>query len=164
MRESRRRFRETAMRRLCILAVVALLAAPSRAGEPDATSLIDLQGGGFIFNYNIGEVFYGVLVKPRRALPVGTEVEASFEDPAGGPPIVVTETFHGSPRPMSLRTPPVQGVRANRDYRVTIRLRDPASGAVLGETTETFRSDLDQSILPPRRLTVGPGYQSAPPD
>jgi hypothetical protein len=64
---------------------------------------------------------------------------------------------------MSLRTPPVQGVRANRDYRVTIRLRDPASGAVLGETTKTFRSDLDQSILPPRRLTVGPGYQSAPP-
>src|ERR687886_349728 len=109
MRESRCRFRETAMRRLCIVAVVALLAAPSRAGEPDATSLIDLQGGGFIFNYNIGEVFYGVLIKPRRALPVGTEVEARFEDPAGGPPIVVTETFRGGPRPLSLRTPPVQG-------------------------------------------------------
>ena len=152
------------MRRLCIAAVLAtLLAPPSRAAESDVASLIDLQGGGFIFNYNIAEVFYGVLVKPRRALPVGTEVEASFEDPAGGPPIVVTETFHGSPRPMSLRTPPVQGVRANRDYRVTIRLRDPASGAVLGETTKTFRSDLDQSILPPRRLTVGPGYQAAPP-
>jgi hypothetical protein len=151
------------MRRLCILAVVALLAAPSRAGEPDATSLIDLQGGGFIFNYNIGEVFYGVLVKPRRALPVGTEIEARFEDPAGGPPIVVTETFRGSPRPISLRTPPVQGVVANRDYRVTIRLRD-ASGALLGETARTFRSDLDQSILPSHRLTVGPGYQPAPPE
>ena len=151
------------MRRLCILAVVALLAAPSRAGEPDAASLIDLQGGGFIFNYNIGEVFYGVLVKPRRALPVGTEIEARFEDPAGGPPIVVTETFRGSPRPISLRTPPVQGVVANRDYRVTIRLRD-ASGALLGETARTFRSDLDQSILPSHRLTVGPGYQPAPPE
>ncbi len=151
------------MRRLCILAVLALLAAPSRAGEPDATSLIDLQGGGFIFNYNIGEVFYGVLVKPRRALPVGTEIEARFEDPAGGPPIVVTETFRGSPRPISLRTPPVQGVVANRDYRVTIRLRD-ASGALLGETARTFRSDLDQSILPSHRLTVGPGYQPAPPE
>ena len=151
------------MRRLCIVAVVALLAALSRAGEPDATSLIDLQGGGFIFNYNIGEVFYGVLVKPRRALPVGTEIEARFEDPAGGPPIVVTETFRGSPRPISLRTPPVQGVVANRDYRVTIRLRD-ASGALLGETARTFRSDLDQSILPSHRLTVGPGYQPAPPE
>ena len=151
------------MRGLFIVAVVALLAAPSRAGEPDAASLIDLQGGGFIFNYNIGEVFYGVLVKPHRALPVGTEIEARFEDPAGGPPIVVTETFRGSPRPISLRTPPVQGVVANRDYRVTIRLRD-ASGALLGETARTFRSDLDQSILPPRRLTVGPGYQPAPPE
>ena len=151
------------MRRLCIVAVVALLAAPSRAGEPDAASLIDLQGGGFIFNYNIAEVFYGVLVKPRRALPVGTEIEARFEDPAGGPPIVVTETFRGSPRPISLRTPPVQGVVANRDYRVTIRLRD-ASGALLGETARTFRSDLDQSILPSHRLTVGPGYQPAPPE
>ena len=151
------------MRRLCIVAVVALLAAPSRASEPDAASLIDLQGGGFIFNYNIGEVFYGVLVKPRRALPVGTEIEARFEDPAGGPPIVVTETFRGSPRPISLRTPPVQGVVANRDYRVTIRLRD-ASGALLGETARTFRSDLDQSILPSHRLTVGPGYQPAPPE
>ena len=151
------------MRGLFIVAVVALLAAPSRAGEPDAASLIDLQGGGFIFNYNIGEVFYGVLVKPRRALPVGTEIEARFEDPAGGPPIVVTETFRGSPRPISLRTPPVQGVVANRDYRVTIRLRD-ASGALLGETARTFRSDLDQSILPSHRLTVGPGYQPAPPE
>ena len=153
------------MRRPFIAAVVAtLLAAPSGAAETDFAALADIQGGGFIFNYNIAEVFYGVLLKPRRALPVGTEVEASFEDPAGGPPIVVTETFRGGPRPLSLRTPPVQGVRANRDYRVTIRLREPGSGSLLGEASKTFRSDLDQSILPPRRLTVGPGYQPAPPE
>jgi hypothetical protein len=59
------------------------------------------------------------------------------------------------------RSPPVRGVKAGRDYRVEVRLLEPG-GRVLATYARTFRSDLDQAVLPGRAPVVGPGYQPAP--
>jgi hypothetical protein len=136
--------------------------ALAQTSAPDAGSMVEVQGGGFIFNYRIGEAFYGIVLKPKRALPTGTVIEVAFENPAGGEPFLARETFAGSPKAISMRTPPVQGVRAGRDYVVEIRLRDPGSDAVIAETSTRFRSNVDQDILPDKPVTIGPGYHRNP--
>jgi hypothetical protein len=55
----------------------------------------------------------------------------------------------------------VRGVRAGRDYRVEVRLLEPG-GRLLASYARTFRSDVDQEVLPGRAPVVGPGYQPAP--
>lgn len=127
----------------------------------EKTPAIVIEGGGFIFNYRIAEVFYGVSVRPQRKLEPGSTIEAEFEDPAGGPPIRVEEKVTGQRLSYALRTPPVEGVRANRDYHVIVRLKAP-DGRDLASTSRTFRSDLDQEMNPEKPLTVGPGYTPNP--
>ena len=60
------------------------------------------------------------------------------------------------------RTPPVEGVKAGRDYRVELRLREAEGDRVIAVYARSFRSDLDQSILPKEPPVVGPGYRSPP--
>lgn len=147
---------------MSVLVMIALaLTAPlggcgDRSGPP-----IAIQGGGFIFNYRVAEVFYGVSVKPLWRLDPGTVLVAEFEDPAGGPPLVVRETVVGGRLSYGLRTPPLQGVRAGRDYKVVVAALAP-DGRKLGRVSHTLRSDLDQEVNPDRPLTVGPGYTQSP--
>jgi hypothetical protein len=100
-------------------------------------------------------------VKRLRRVPEGTIVEARLENPAGGPPFVLRETARWDRLEYVFRSPPVRGVRAGRDYRVEVRLIDPG-GRVLASYARAFRSEVDQSALPPQPPVVGPGYQAAP--
>jgi hypothetical protein len=123
---------------------------------------VEFIGGGFIFNYRLAEANYGFVVKPVRRIPAGTILEAQFENPSGGEPIVVRGTAKFGRLQYVFRTPPVHGVRANHDYQVHLRLLDPADKHVIASYSRTFRSDVDQSILPESPPVVGPGYQRAP--
>ena len=69
-----------------LLAVLVMAGCSSESGP-----YLELQGGGFIFNYRIAEATVGLVAVPVRALPEDATVEASFENPAGGPPIVLDE-------------------------------------------------------------------------
>jgi hypothetical protein len=100
-------------------------------------------------------------VKRLRRLPEGTVIEARLENPAGGAPFVIRETASWDRLEYVFRSPPLRGVKAGRDYRVEVRLLDPA-GQLLASYARTFRSDVDQEILPERAPVVGPGYQAAP--
>ena len=142
-----------------VLPALTLLAA---CGDDPRRPWIRIDGGGFIFNYRIAEAFYGVSVKPMRRLPEGTVLEAEFQDPAGGPPHIVRETVAAPQLGYSLSSPPVKGVVAGRDYRVVVRVREAKTGHELARIEQSFRSDLDQSILPEKPLTVGPGYTPNP--
>ncbi|MFQ5935664.1 MAG: hypothetical protein ACE5LB_04575 [Acidiferrobacterales bacterium] len=144
------------------LAAIALSAACSESGNGDKP-YIEFIGGGFIFNYRLAEADYGFVVKPLRRIPTGTILEAEFENPSGGEPIVVRQTAKWGRAQYTFRTPPVRGVKANRDYRVELRLLDPEDGHLIAAYAETFRSDVDQSILPERPTVIGPGHQPAPP-
>jgi hypothetical protein len=72
-------------------ASVVLLASCS-GSESDDRPYLEFIGGGFIFNYRLAEADYGFVAKPVRRIPAGTILEAVFEDPNGGEPIVVRNT------------------------------------------------------------------------
>jgi hypothetical protein len=146
--------------KMVTLAAVVLLAACSGGGSDQP--YLEFAGGGFIFNYRLAEADYGFVVKVVRRIPEGTIIEAVFEDPSGGTPIVIRETAKWGRLQYTFRTPAVHGVKANRDYHVELRLVDPADQHVIASYTKTFRSDVDQSILPARAPVVGPGYQRNP--
>ena len=138
---------------LLSLVLFAALAGCSENGD-----YLAVAGGGFIFNYRIAEASYGIALKPMRELPADGVIEATFENPAGGAPFVIRKEGPFNPTRVALSTPPVQGVVKDRLYRVSVVLRD-ASGAPLQTIDKTYESELDQSVIPPRPLAIGPGYQ-----
>ncbi len=142
---------------------LALLAACSDEPGPEQPYL-QFIGGGFIFNYRLAEAKYGFVAKVLREPPANTILQASFENPAGGPPLLVEKKARPGFFQYSFETPPLQGVKAERDYRVELSLLDPADRHQLASYGKTFRSTLDQSVLPEQPLTVGPGYQRNPAD
>lgn len=147
--------------RLAMLVALVALLAPAGCGDSDDGPYVEIVGGGFVFNYRIAEVFYGVTVVAHRPLPPGAELTAEFENPAGGSPIRVSRQARDNQTRFSLDSGPLQGVMADRDYTVVVTLSVP-SGEVLETHTRVIRSKLDQSVLPERPLTIGPGYTPNP--
>ncbi|MGF1610434.1 MAG: hypothetical protein ACFCUQ_13625 [Kiloniellales bacterium] len=145
---------------LLLLLLLSGLPACEEAG--DDKPYVEFAGGGFIFNYNLAQAYYGFIIRATRSIPPGTIIEAQFEDPAGGPPLPVQQVARVGGIEYSFRTPPVQGVKAERDYQVILRLIEPESRTVIASYSKSFRSSADQDILPKKPLTVGPGYQANP--
>lgn len=147
-----------------LLALVLALAVPLAGCEEDdpAQPYIEFAGGGFIFNYNSASAYYGFVAKVVRRVPPGTILEAVFEDPGGGPPIVVRSVAGVYARQFRFESPPVEGVQANRDYRVELRLRDSGTEELMASYSRTFRSELDQDMLPHGPTTMAPTYKPRP--
>ncbi|MFQ6024514.1 MAG: hypothetical protein ACE5NW_17510 [Acidiferrobacterales bacterium] len=143
---------------LTLMAVVLLVACPE--GDSDKPYL-EFVGGGFIFNYRLAEADYGFVAKVARRIPRGTIIEAVFENPSGEEPFVIRQTAKWGQLQYTFRTPPVRGVKAHRDYHVKLRLLDPDDQHVIATYTKTFRSNVDQSILPEHPTVIGPGHQPA---
>lgn len=133
--------------------VLVLLLGLAGCGDADDTPYLKILGGGFIFNYRIGEAYYGVVVKAERRLPKGSVIEAEFEDPGGGEPIIQRQDVHFGRTEYLFRTTGLRGVRKDRPYRVTVRLRRAGSGAVVAKLSRTFRSSVSQAHLP--KVTPG---------
>ncbi len=123
---------------------------------------IEFAGGGFVFNYNIAEAYYGFVARALRRIPEGTVLEAEFENPDGGAPIVVRHTAIEGRAEYVFRTPGVQGVEADRTYQVNLRILESGTGKLLASYSKAFRSTADQAILPKVPTTIGPGYQLNP--
>jgi hypothetical protein len=143
--------------RLGLFLALALVAGCS--GEPGPA--FEIVGGGFIFNYRLAEATAGLVVVPRREFPAGSSVEMTFENPAGGAPIVIAHPASPETRQLDFVTPPLSGVKADRAYLVVVRLLD-GQGKELARIEKNFRSQLDQSKLPAAPLTIGPGYTPNP--
>jgi len=109
-------------------------------------------------NYRLASAEYGFVVKRLRRVADGTILEARLEDPGGGAPFVLRETASWDRVEYVFRSPTLRGVRAGREYRVEVRLIDPADGRVLASVARGFRSEVDQSVLPERATVVGPGH------
>jgi hypothetical protein len=138
------------------LAAVAVLAACSDKGP-----YLDISGGGFIFNYRLSEAYAGFIAAPLRTLPEHSRIEATFENPAGGTPIVVSKDVTPDRREYSFSTDPLHGIKADKDYDVTVRLV-AADGKTIETINKKFHSDVDQSVLADKPLTIGPGYTRNP--
>ncbi len=142
-------------------ALVAGLAAACD-DAPEDKPYIEFAGGGFIFNYRIAEAYYGFVARVVRELPESTVLEARLENPSGGAPFIVRRLFHKTQITYTFESPPLEGVEADRDYGVELRLLDPDEHRLIARYSRSFRSELGQEVLPKRPLTVGPGYHPNP--
>ncbi|MEH6718482.1 MAG: hypothetical protein V7704_06335 [Aurantimonas endophytica] len=143
------------------LAVLLVMGLSIREPVGDKPYL-KVAGAGFIFNYRVAEVFYGFTAEVQKPVRNLSLIEAKFEDPAGGPPIRVSERLNPRTKRYSLRTPPVRGVQKDRPYKVTVRLIQNGDNAVLFEEELAVRSQMADDVVPDQPLTVGPGYRRNP--
>ena len=144
---------------VCLMIAGIFLGA---CGDEADRPYLEFTGGGFIFNYRIGEAFYGFVAKPARKIPEGTEIVAEFENPAGGDPITVKQTAKPSQLQYMFRTPGVQGVVKDRAYSVIVKLIKPGSDQPLAVYSKEYKSSINQADLPNVALTIGPGYHPNP--
>ena len=148
----------------CLLSAVIIGAtlASCESGNSDDKPYLAFVGGGFVFNYRLATADYGFVARALRTVPAGSIIEVAFDDPGGGAPIVLRQNTTAGRSSYVFRTPPLQGVRANHDYQVVMRLLNPGQGE-FARYRKSFRSQADQKVLPVAPPVVGPGYQRAAP-
>lgn len=123
---------------------------------------LKIAGSGFIFNYRVADAYYGFTALVQKPVKNYSIIEARFEDPAGGPPHVVTSKLTPRSSRYGLRSPPLRGIEAGRPYRVSVRLVQNGDGAILFADAFTVTSQISDRIVPPAPLTIGPGYARNP--
>src|SRR5258706_3292273 len=119
--------------------VLALLAGCS--SEDGKSPYLELRGGGFLFNYRIAEATGSLVVGPLRTLPANSVIEVNFENPAGGPAIVLRKQVALDDSKFDFNTPPLTGIVKDKPYQVTIRLLDK-DGKELQRIEKPFKSSL----------------------
>lgn len=129
--------------------------------DPGEGDYVNVSGKLFVFNYRIAQATYLLTLAKLRPLPDGSTLETTFEDPAGGDPIVVRQKIWPTMEKIKVESPPIKCVKANREYQVTMRLED-GSGKLLQTIERKMISDVDQSIMPDKPLVVGPFYDPNP--
>lgn len=149
------------VRLLVLWAAIAAAVPGCTNGDADKPYL-EFAGGGFIYNYRLATADYGFVVRRVRKIPAGTIIEAEFENPSGGPPIVIRQFAQSTRLSYKFETPPVTGIKANTDYRVEVRLINPGNNEVFARYSKSFHADVDQDILPEKPPVIGPGYQPNP--
>lgn len=145
---------------LPLLAIVALLSLTGcQRDEP--REVAKLSGRMFVFNYRVAVASY--LVTLQRIAPIrdGSTVEAAFENPRGGPDLIINDKIFPTNDRITVQSPPVECVKQDRPYKVSIRIKAP-EGDILQTIQTTIRSDTDQSALPAKPLVVGPLYTPNP--
>ena len=130
--------------------------------DPETKPYLGILGGGFMFNYREGDVYYGFTAMVQRPLPTGSIIEASFEDPGGGEPLVVRQRVGTDTERYSLRSPEVRGVEAGKPYHVAIRIFDRGKQNLLGMQSLDFTSKISDDVVPDKPLVIGPGYTPNP--
>ncbi|KGF67487.1 hypothetical protein LL06_22015 [Hoeflea sp. BAL378] len=126
--------------------------------DPAEKPYLGIAGGGFIFNYREAQVYYGFIANVLKPLPVGTWMIADFEDPGGGPPLTVETRLHARSTRYGVHSPKVRGVKAGQPYKVSIRLYDHTRTKLIWSLDKSFTSQIDDSIVPEKPLTIGPSY------
>lgn len=150
-----------------VVATIILLAPLFAVGwltraDPTDAPYLKILGGGFIFNYRIADVHYGFTAVVARPLESGSVIEAVFEDPGGGPPLVVRERVSTMTDRYALRSPPVRGVEAGRPYKVDVNVFDRLETRALWTHSMNFRSQISDASISDQPLTIGPGYHRNP--
>ncbi|OCW58103.1 hypothetical protein [Hoeflea olei] len=140
------------------LVLVLLAFGWATRDDPANKPYIGIVGGGFIFNYREAQVFYGFVAHVLKPLPAGTWMITDFEDPAGGPPLTVETRLHARSSRYGVHSPKVRGVKAGRPYHVSIRLYDRTRSQLIWQEEKSFVSQIDDTVVPDKPLTVGPGY------
>lgn len=149
-------------RRLAALALIlgsAMLASCRDAGREG--DYFEISGKLFSFNYRLATAVYVVTLRPLLPMQEGQVAVATFENPAGGDPIVVEQKVWTGLDKVTIESPPLECVVKDHPYAASIVIRG-AGGEALQTIETKVTSDLDQSILPDRPLVIGPVYELNP--
>lgn len=138
----------------CVLFAVGWVMREDPAEKP----YLGIAGGGFVYNYREAQVYYGFVANVLKPLPVGTWLVADFENPAGGPPLTVETRLHARSVRYGVHSPQVRGVKAGKPYHVAIRLYDHTRSKLIWAGEKDFTSQIDDTVVPDKPLTIGPGY------
>jgi hypothetical protein len=142
-----------------LLLVIALAGPLLGCKDDTSTAYVEFVGGGFIFNYRTANHYYGFVVRQKKPLPEGSSLEARFEVPGSEPEQVVEQPMRRGQLQYVFQTGDLDGIVKDHPYKVTLRILDGTTGAVIAKYETTFKTDVDQSTLPGGPLVVGPGYQ-----
>lgn len=141
-----------------LLTAITVLSACQRETGPDP---LKLTGKMFIFNYRLAYATYMITLTKTEPVPDGSTVTATFENPAGGPPLTLDRKLFPKLDKVVLESPDITCVKKQKPYAVTIEVRGP-DGSVLQTLKTTVVSNLDEDILPAQALVVGPAYDKNP--
>jgi hypothetical protein len=142
---------------VCLTVLLSL----SACKDPARSGYLELTGHIFIFNPRIASATYMVTLAVTKPVPDGSQVVATFEDPAGSEAIVVQQKLKPAQQTISLESPDLQCIKKDRRYAFTVSLRDQ-SDKELQLISSGITSTLDQDIMPDAPLVVGPAYDKNP--
>lgn len=154
---SERRFLHAAFA-ISALALLGLAGCRESGGEGEYFAL---SGRLFVFNYRVATVRYVVTLRPLKPIGAAEVAVASFENPAGGEPIIVSQKIWPMSEKVTIESPPLECVVKDLPYKVSIRIED-AKGKPMQVLETTMASSQDQSMLPDKPLAVGPFYDPNP--
>lgn len=137
------------------LVAIALGGCREEGGEGE---YFRISGNMFEFNYRLARATYIVTLNPLQPMDGTQTAVGTFENPAGGDPIVVRQKVWPRLSHVTLESPPLTCVVKDKPYAVSIAI-EAADGKVVQKLETTITSTLDQSILPDRPLVVGPVYE-----
>ncbi|ESY83645.1 hypothetical protein X740_01180 [Mesorhizobium sp. LNHC221B00] len=143
-----------------LIAAVALGACRD-TGKDGEGKLFEVSGKIFVFNYRLARATYVVTLRPLQPIGEGQVAVASFQNPAGGAPIVVEQKVWPKLGKVSLESPALTCIVKNKPYAIAISIKG-ADGAVLQKIETTLMSTEDQSILPDRPLVIDQLYTANP--
>ncbi|AEH84816.1 hypothetical protein [Mesorhizobium opportunistum] len=144
-----------------MLIAAAALGACRDTGKDGEGKLFEVSGKIFVFNYRLARATYVVTLRPLRPMGEGQVAVASFQNPAGGAPIVVEQKVWPKLGKVSLESPALTCIVKNKPYAIAISIKG-ADGAVLQKIDTTLMSTEDQSILPDRPLVIDQLYTANP--
>ena len=126
----------------------------------DQRPYMKISGGGFLCNYREGHASYSIVIALTKAVPPGSVLEASLENPSG-PPFRDVQRLEVKARRYHFETPHLSGVEADHPYSVTVLLKAP-DGTVLESIGHSVMTKVAPEIVPSKPLTIGPGYHRNP--
>lgn len=144
----------------CVLAAAVALGACRDTSKGEG-KLFEISGKIFVFNYRLARATYMVTLRPLQPMGEGQVAVVSFQDPAGGSPLVVEQKVWPKLDHVTLESPALSCVVKGKPYTIAIVIKD-AGGDVLQKIDTTLMSTEDQSILPDRPLVVGELYTANP--
>jgi hypothetical protein len=148
------RFSRSIVLGLAMVAATALGACRDTGKD----QLFAISGKLFEFNYRLAIATYVITLKPLRPMVDGQVAVVSFQNPAGGDPLIVNQKIWPKLPHITLTSPPLSCVVKDKPYNVSIRIQD-ASGTLLQSIDTTMTSSEDQTMLPDRALVIGPNYE-----
>lgn len=139
----------------------AALGACRDTGKESEGRLFEISGKIFVFNYRLARATYVVTLRPLQPMGEGQVAVASFQDPAGGAPLVVEQKVWPKLDKVTLESPALTCVVKNKPYAIAISIKG-SDGAVLQKIDTTLMSTEDQSVLPDRPLVIDQLYTANP--